>query len=347
VIPVLDLLAALGAIGVDTDALYRAADLTPDKLRDPAAHLPAEVVLTLLAEAERRTGDPLIGLHAGEHAEARGPLAYLLLATPRLEDGIRQMEQFSQLVVHDLRLRLERGPHAAGVCVELGQTLGRSAHTVDYVLMVLAYLLQAAVGRGFRLLGVHVRHAPLGDAREPLRAFGCPVAYGQSDDRVVFPSRFLDARSRGAGPLVREQIEKFTATLLDEVTPHETFQARVADVARSLLGTGRRADRAAVAHRLHTSQRTMQRRLEEENTSFTRVRDGVLWEVVDSLMSNPELKVEAVALSVGFRHVSAFSKAFKRHTGVSPTEYRQRAGHARRRVRRLTRVGAIPAPRRV
>jgi transcriptional regulator GlxA family with amidase domain len=44
-----------------------------------------------------------------------------------------------------------------------------------------------------------------------------------------------------------------------------------------------------------------------------------------ALLANPSLKVEVVALSTGFADVAAFSKAFKRWTGRSATQYRDRA----------------------
>jgi AraC-like DNA-binding protein len=81
--------------------------------------------------------------------------------------------------------------------------------------------------------------------------------------------------------------------------------------------------------------RTMQRRLEEEGITFRAVRDAVLWEVVEALLSNPMLKVESVALSVGFGDVAAFSKAFKRSEGCTPTAFRQRLASAAKRGKQL------------
>jgi AraC-like DNA-binding protein len=72
------------------------------------------------------------------------------------------------------------------------------------------------------------------------------------------------------------------------------------------------------------SDRTLQRALEEEQTTFKQVRDAVLWEVVEALLSDPSLKIEAIALSTGFGDLAAFSKAFKRWAGCTPTEHRQR-----------------------
>jgi transcriptional regulator GlxA family with amidase domain len=64
------------------------------------------------------------------------------------------------------------------------------------------------------------------------------------------------------------------------------------------------------------------------------VRDQVVWEVADALLSNPSLKIEAIALTIGFADAPSFAKAFKRHTGLSPTSYRERthAGAPGRRI---------------
>jgi AraC-like DNA-binding protein len=51
----------------------------------------------------------------------------------------------------------------------------------------------------------------------------------------------------------------------------------------------------------------------------------VVWEAVEQSLSNPSLKIEAIALSVGFSDVAAFSKAFRRWKGDSPTRYRKSA----------------------
>jgi AraC-like DNA-binding protein len=44
------------------------------------------------------------------------------------------------------------------------------------------------------------------------------------------------------------------------------------------------------------------------------------------LLSNPSLKIESIAVSVGFPDVAAFSKAFRRWKGCSPTRYRETLG---------------------
>jgi hypothetical protein len=83
------MLAALEACGVRRSILRGAAGLAVAALQKPDARLPLSVPRALFAEAERLTGDRLVGLHAGELALPRGPLVYLLLSHPRLEVGLR------------------------------------------------------------------------------------------------------------------------------------------------------------------------------------------------------------------------------------------------------------------
>src|SRR5262249_33951672 len=110
--------------------------------------------------------------------------------------------------------------------------------------------------------------------------------------------------------------------LAAEVTPVASLQERVAHVARALLAAGVRPERAVVARPLVMSERSMPRGLEAEGTTFRTVRESVLRELVEALLSNPALKLDAVALSVGFGDLAAFSKAFRRWIGCTPARYR-------------------------
>ena len=72
------------------------------------------------------------------------------------------------------------------------------------------------------------------------------------------------------------------------------------------------------------SPRTLQRALAREGVTFKEVRDDVLWDGVHGLLANPQCSVQAVAMQAGFADSAAFSKAFKRRMGCSPSDYRRR-----------------------
>lgn len=70
------------------------------------------------------------------------------------------------------------------------------------------------------------------------------------------------------------------------------------------------------------SPRTLQRRLNEEDTSFNRLRDEVRFEKARQLLAHPDLSVLDVSHSVGYQNLPHFTRAFRRWSGLTPTRYR-------------------------
>ncbi|HXJ37607.1 MAG TPA: AraC family transcriptional regulator [Candidatus Eisenbacteria bacterium] len=319
-IHVLDILDAMKAVGLDPAGLCAAAGLDLEALRVPEVRLPGETAMRIFTAAERLTGDPVIGLHAGGRAQPRGPLIYLLMSSPRLEDGMRQVARFSRLTIDTLRMSGEvEGEHASMMFDFGAPVFERSRHPVDYLLMATVRSIRRVIGEGFRLDEVRFRHADGGTRAEVEHAFGCAARFEQPDNRIVYPRRELEATSPFGNPRIAEQIEKFASLSV----PASSLCERVASVARQLLVAGYRADTTSVARRVGMSERSLQRGLRDERATFRTVRDAAVREVVEALLTNPRLKLDAVALSVGFADGAALAKAVKRWTGRSPAEYRK------------------------
>jgi AraC-like DNA-binding protein len=322
-VQVLDLLGALGQLGLDPDFLCRSCHLDRHAFAESDARIPAAQVVQILAEAERSCRDPFVGLHAGERCEPRGAVAYLIMSHGRLSDGLQSVARYGALIDDRLRIDLAIGPGTAKLVFDPKDAMVEgSRHFVEYLLMGGLRALQRA-RPDLRLHEVAFRHPPVrGEEEEATRAFGAPVRFGAEENRLVFPSHELQGASRFANPMVADQLEKFAKALAARVAPPASPRERVAQITRSLLAAGVRADRATVARRLGMSERNLHRSLEGEHTTFRAVRDEVLWELVGALLANPSLKLEAVAHSVGFADLSTFSKAFRRWSGCTPKLYR-------------------------
>src|SRR5262245_15847423 len=317
-----DLLAALGQLGLDRDELCRAAGVDRQALDRPDSRIPTAQFVAVLTEAERRRRDPLIGIHAGERCEPRGPVAYLLMAHGHLADGLQSLVRTAATAVDRIQIDLDVGLDTASVVIHpCDRTFESSAHAVEYLLMAILRLLRRAYP-DLDLCEVDFRHVRVSGVEEASRAFGARVRFAAADNRLMFPVRELASPSRFGNRRVADQLTKMATALAAEVTPFASLQERVAQAARALLAAGVRPERAVVARRLAISERSMQRGLEAERTTFRAVRESVLRELVEALLSNPALKLDAVALSVGFGDLAAFSKAFRRWTGCTPARYR-------------------------
>jgi len=321
---VLDLLKAIQRVRVQPAPLCRAVGLDVAFLEDSDARVSARLVTRLLALAEQRARDPWIGLHAGEHAEPRGPMFYMMLSSPRVLEGLQRAKNFSGLLVDTLKLTTQNDQKVASLIFDVSDsTFSASRHAMEYLLMGVVKALRYAVGASFSLGEAHFRHRRAGPLNEAERAFGCSVYFGRSDDRIVFPSSSLWTAPRFANRSIAEEIEKFSTALGSRIAQNTTISERAEQATRALLASGVRAKSETVGRRLGMSNRTLQRRLAEEGTNFRAMRDAVLWEAVEVLLSNPSLKIEAVALSVGFSDAAAFCSAYRRSKGYSPTHFRK------------------------
>jgi len=197
-----------------------------------------------------------------------------------------------------------------------------------------------------RFSEVHFRHRRTGRHDEAERAFGCPVRFGQAETLGVFPLSALWIIPRFANRSIAEHVEKFVAALCVSTARHTTICESAQRSMRSLLASGVRASSASVARMAGITNRTLQRKLAEEGTSFRELRDATLWDAVEKTLSIPSLKIEVIALSVGFSDVAAFSKAFRRWKGCSPTRFRvilaRSTGTPRAGAKRRSRTEAVP-----
>ena len=98
---------------------------------------------------------------------------------------------------------------------------------------------------------------------------------------------------------------------------------------RRLLGealTGGDPGLENFTRQLGMTARTLQRKLKEEGTSYQDLIDEVRCEVARRHLRRPAMAISEIAFALGFSETSAFHRAFKRWTGMTPKEYRHKIG---------------------
>ena len=90
-----------------------------------------------------------------------------------------------------------------------------------------------------------------------------------------------------------------------------------------------------IARRVASSRRQLQRAYAEiGRTTFRDHLTGVRMEKAADLLSARGMTVREVAHRVGYRQPAQFAKAFRRHTGVAPSDYRADGLRTERRFAR-------------
>ena len=102
----------------------------------------------------------------------------------------------------------------------------------------------------------------------------------------------------------------------------ENFIERVRLAIQQKL-TGRRPTIEDIANALHISSRTLQRRLQEEGSSFQRVLEDARHQLARSFLNNSVLELNEAAYLLGYEDGNSFVRAFRGWEGVPPARWRE------------------------
>jgi AraC-like DNA-binding protein len=125
----------------------------------------------------------------------------------------------------------------------------------------------------------------------------------------------------GADPRTAQTLAPLVDAALAARPQGTSLAARVRAHIASSLPDG--TDIAEVARAMHMSARTLQRRLEQEQTRFTEVLDEARLAEARRLLDDPRATLAGVAAHLGFADLATFSRAFKRWTGKPPGQWRR------------------------
>jgi AraC-like DNA-binding protein len=156
-------------------------------------------------------------------------------------------------------------------------------------------------------------------------AFGVTPRYHAPANVARWPAALLESRLPQASEMTVAMCEQQCDALLERRRQRTGVARRVRERLASLDGKidGKPHTIASVARQLAMSERTLRRRLAEENTTFRDLVEEVHRVLAEELLATGALTVEDVALRLGYAEATSFIAAFKRWTGTTPARYQR------------------------
>jgi AraC-like DNA-binding protein len=318
------LLEACGRLGFDADAILARAGLSWAALQDQETRVSATASDALWREAYTTARDPHLALHAAEAVRfgAYRVLDYLGTTGPTLGDGLRRVAAYFHLIDPRGDLGIEESNDRVALVFRSvdGTPLPRAAQ--EYTLAILLLRGRDATVQPWDPLAVSFTFTPPDDIGEHVRLFGIRPRF-DADAAAMTVSRYAwELPTRARDPELFALLDAHARLLLDRDPAGADLVARVRLAIASELPGGR-PSLAAVARRIGMSRRSLQRSLEEKTTTFAELVDAVRRERAQAFLSAPDVSLAEVSWLLGFSEQSAFTRAFKRWTGRSPTELRR------------------------
>ena len=254
-----------------------------------------------------------------------GALGLALKTAPTVADALARLVRYVLVLSDTLEYELLDEP-SGRVFALIGRPHHRrgAALANECALGAVTSALRSIVGKHLVPDEVTFRHvAPADD--EPHRAyFGCPVSFEAPLDGIHLAPELLGQ----ATLLADDGLSSYLLARLEDLKAHASERSLVAEVRSAIadaLPEGQ-PSKSAVARRLGMSERTLHRRLAEERESFQDLVTGVRREAAESLLGSGRHRVVEVAFLTGFSDQTAFTRAFKRWTGLTPAAFREHAG---------------------
>jgi len=314
---------AVSTYGCEPRELFRRAGLDLDAMLRPGARYPMRAVVRLWHEARVETGDPCIGLIAGQKLKppALHALGMSWISSPTLLDGLRRMQRYARIANSALRVDLVETDEAVTVTLAVDTADVQPAdEAIDSALAVVLKMCRSMTDAHFAPRRVMFQHADNGHISQYIDYFACPVGFGAAQNALELERATLEQPLPAGNLDVAYHNDRLAERYLATLDP-DRVQDKVRALLLTLLPSGE-SGQDVVAARLHRSVSALQRQLGTEGVTYRQILEETRAALARELIRERRYSLSQIAYLLGFADQANFSRAFKRWTGESPGRFR-------------------------
>ena len=313
----------LAGEGLDVGALLAEARIDPAALDAPGARLSTEKISHLWELATDRSGNPALGL--AQHQIARPAsfdvVGYAMMSGADLHGAFERLIRYLLILSDALTMTMREDDAGFRVAFILfGGNRPVPRQRIEFIFVTVIGFCRWITGREVHPLAIELAYPAPSDAAPYRAAFRCPVLFDAPGNSLLFAYADLTTPLPTSNPMLAELHERFAGEYLRHFDRALiSYRAREVIIRRLPDGEPRRDQ---VASELCMSERTLQRRLEDEATSFVQLLDDTRRELAEQYLGRLQLSLAQAAYLLGFADQSSFFRACKRWFDISPGQYR-------------------------
>lgn len=250
-------------------------------------------------------------------------LCELLCQCNTLGELVEKATHFYHLITDAIKIQLNVEGNTAELSFSLQQPELDQGHFLTEYLMVIWHRFPSwYIGESVRLRETHFIHPAPGHRDELQIMFPGKLSFARPSNKLIFDALYLDK------PLIRSNRE-LAVFLANHPTDIMTIPGEdsslEAQIERSIMSASHgpltfpKTDE--LAKQMNISALTLYRRLQQEGTSYQKIKDHVRREVAINKLVKEKLSVDEVSEIVGFAEPRSFTRAFKHWTGLTPRNY--------------------------
>lgn len=318
----LPIVTILENLGFDPVEMLTGAGCDPKLFDNPDNLISYAARSQLVGHCVAQTGCGHFGLLLGQQSglASLGLVGYLAQNSPDVRTALESLERYFRLHVHGGEVHLASDRGWAALRYEITELRTEASEYIyDAAVAVMFNVMRELCGPDWKPTQVLLGHRRPADVRPFQRFFMAPLIFDAEQNALQFSTDCLSQRLPAPDLELRRLLQKQIDTL--ETQHRDDFPTQVKTVLRTAILTGHATeDHVAEMFSLHT--RTLRRRLKEYRLSFRELVDECRFEIARQWLETSDKDVSKIAASLNYADASAFTRAFRRWSGTTPTEWR-------------------------
>ncbi len=315
----LPVLKRLKTLGLDVQSLLAQHELKDADLSDANTYVQNETVYRIYSDAADLVGDPTLCASIGASVDLQKMLVFgdQLTHSSNLGD---LLIRFVQAVSNDTTL-ITQSLLVENATARFGarrnfSTKVSPAHSDAFMVGLWVGLLRNTVDRNWDPSRVLVQTADPMLIPKPFHGVTLLKNDGTGFS-IQFPAAWL---SKPIRHIHRAEASPPKVDVLEAHLAPDFVEATRSILKPHIWGKGLKAD--AAAEICGYTKSTLGRRLAEHGTTISDVLTDLRLEIAQSKLNIAEASIQEIALGLGYSDATAFSRAFKKNSGLSPSQYR-------------------------
>jgi AraC-like DNA-binding protein len=315
------IIAGMRMLGLPVDGLAQRAQVSLTDLLEPERRVALPSALRLCDAAVAHAGRDTLGLELAALYELGGFGIVDLLAqsSTTLRECLAHMCRYESLYQTAMQTDIVTCHDEVHIVHRYACDRPIPRYVSENNLATLVVIGRKLTGHQLPVQSAWFAQPAPADASMHDRIFRCPLFWNARHDRLVLPREALDLRIGRADKALLSTLAAHAEGMLDKSrtpldltsTTHRTRRVLVEEPGGTLPSI------AEVAKRLGLSERTLQRKLQEEGTSFATLLDNARKDLARRCLARRDMTLTETARRLGYTDVRAFRRAFKRWTGMT------------------------------
>lgn len=324
-------LSNLNCYGISTKDVIKNANVNPLILSSPDNRLSGLETQKIINSAVKLTKDNNLGLHQGEHLSKgfSNILGYVLMNCSTLNECWTKYCIYEKIIdstsISDFKIM---DNYAVLSNVTIDNELEDNRHFSEFKISGMLSYIKLLSNETLKLHEVHFSHSRPNNTSEYERIFQCEVLFEKSTNALIFDSEQLNISVIEPNKKLLLLFEKNAQEILEGFdnnnnNNNNTYSNMVTEILFEELRKGNLPSIENVAKKLLLSIRSLQLYLQKEDTSYIKLLKETRKSMAKKYLSDINISLDEITYILGFSETSAFHRAFKSWTGITPAQFRK------------------------